>query len=69
MPPKIDSDKCDGVGACVRSCPKDVLELKDEGFGNLKAYVAHPENCIDCGRCVGECPVGAITLPYTLVKV
>ena len=68
MPPKIDPEKCDGVGACVNLCQKYVFELKEDGAGNLKAHVAHPENCIDCGRCVGECPVGAITLPYTLAK-
>ena len=57
MPPKVDLNECDGVGACVEECPMDVLELVDN-----KAVVARPEDCTECGMCVDACPVGAIIL-------
>ncbi|HJH30158.1 MAG TPA: ferredoxin family protein [Methanosarcinaceae archaeon] len=58
MSPEIDLDKCDGVGACVETCPLDVWELVDN-----KGVVAQPDDCVECGACVDACPVGAITLP------
>ncbi|MBN1133857.1 MAG: ferredoxin family protein [Methanosarcinaceae archaeon] len=63
MPPEIDRNKCDGIGACVEICPMDVLELKEDESGNIKVIVALPDDCTECGACVEECPKGAITLP------
>jgi len=40
--------------ACVDVCP---VECFYEGEEML---FIHPEECIDCGACVPECPVGAI---------
>ncbi len=67
MPPKVDINVCEGIGACVETCWNDVFELEEDRRGNLKAHVVHPENCGDCGRCVTACRLGAIELPYTLV--
>lgn len=39
---------------CVTVCPTDSFH---EGSNFL---VINPEDCIDCGICVGECPVNAI---------
>ena len=39
---------------CVEVCPVDCFY---EGENML---VIHPEECIDCGVCVPECPVDAI---------
>lgn len=40
---------------CVQVCPVDCFyEGKD-------MVVIDPEACIDCGVCVAECPVGAIS--------
>ncbi len=39
---------------CVDVCPVDCFyEGKD-------MLVIHPDECIDCGACIPECPVGAI---------
>lgn len=57
MPVKIDANKCKGVGKCVEACPSEVLELKDG-----KCVVARPDDCVECGSCVDECPHKAITL-------
>tara|TARA_B100000949_G_C13987050_1_gene327568 strand:- start:261 stop:530 length:270 start_codon:yes stop_codon:yes gene_type:complete len=55
---------CIGVKdtACVAVCPVDCIhDLEDksefEGFDML--YI-DPDECIDCGVCVDECPVMAI---------
>jgi NAD-dependent dihydropyrimidine dehydrogenase PreA subunit len=40
--------------SCVDVCPVDCIYEAGEMF------VIHPEECIDCGACVPECPVEAI---------
>ncbi|MEU8798568.1 ferredoxin family protein [Spirillospora sp. NPDC048819] len=41
-------------GACVEVCPVDCIY---EGL--TKRYI-NPDECIDCGACLPECPVNAI---------
>lgn len=64
---------CDGVcdTACVEVCPVDCINgpINIDGTGtevrdmDIKAgdmlYI-NPDECIDCGACVPECPVEAI---------
>jgi ferredoxin len=52
----IVAEPCIGVKdhACVDVCP---VECFYEGPDML--YI-HPEECIDCGACIPECPVAAI---------
>ncbi len=40
--------------ACVRVCPVDCF------FDIGDMLIISPEECIDCGACVDECPVDAI---------
>jgi len=52
----IVAEPCIGVKdhACVDVCPVDCFyEGEDQ-------VLIHPEECIDCGACVPECPVTAI---------
>jgi len=55
---------CIGVKdtACVAICPCDVIHPRKEeaGYENAEQLYIDPEQCIDCGLCVHECPVGAI---------
>lgn len=56
-----DGDKicrygCLGYGSCVRVCPNDAIEIKN----NLA--VVHPDLCIGCGACVKVCPRNLIKL-------
>ncbi|MFD4603032.1 indolepyruvate ferredoxin oxidoreductase subunit alpha [Streptomyces sp. NPDC058464] len=44
-------------GSCVDVCPVDCIY---EGL--TKRYI-NPTECIDCGACLPECPVDAITAP------
>lgn len=40
--------------SCVQSCPVDCF------FDIGEMLIIHPDECIDCGACVDECPVDAI---------
>ncbi len=40
--------------SCVDVCPVDCIYESDD-----QLYI-HPDECIDCGACVPECPVTAI---------
>ncbi|MEA1984071.1 MAG: ferredoxin family protein [Euryarchaeota archaeon] len=62
MPPIVDTNKCEGIGACKDVCPAEVFDIRDDGSGSMKSIVARPDDCIDCGMCVDECPTEAITL-------
>jgi NAD-dependent dihydropyrimidine dehydrogenase PreA subunit len=50
--------------ACVDVCPVDCIHpRKDEaGYKDARQLFIDPEECIDCGACVSECPVNAIFL-------
>lgn len=46
---KVDTDKCNGCGNCVRSCGMDVKHVGDH-------------ECINCSKCMDVCPQKAISL-------
>ncbi len=50
---RIDLEKCNGCGLCVRDCPLAVVSLKDK-----KAVIA--EGCVECRTCVKVCPKQAV---------
>lgn len=54
----IICEPCVGVidKACVDVCPVDCIHESEEE----KMLYIHPEDCVDCGLCVPECPVDAI---------
>ena len=53
----IDSELCNGCGACVNSCPMDVIRMNTD---TKKAIISYPEDCMMCELCVDYCPTGAI---------
>ena len=76
--PVVDADKCTACGACVKACPKGIIELrkrwpkhravyvscvsKDKGAVVMKACKA---GCIGCGKCVKVCSFDAIKVENT----
>ena len=46
---KIDENRCNGCGACVRSCKMDVRHIGDH-------------ECINCAKCMGACNQNALSL-------
>ncbi len=48
--------------ACVDVCPMDCIHpRRDEpDYSAAPQLFIDPDECIDCGACVAECPVGAI---------
>ena len=77
--PLINPDLCVSCGTCVRTCPKNVIELMP-----LKARVWSPcstkalgkevkevceVGCISCKICVKKCPAEAVTLEGGIIMV
>ena len=52
--PWVVNDSCKICKTCVEVCPVDAFR---EGETQV---VVSPEDCIDCGVCISECPEGAI---------
>jgi len=44
-------------GSCVQCCPVDCI------YEGLRKRYINPDECIDCGACLPECPVDAILGP------
>jgi len=54
----VDRDGCDGCGRCVKTCPMEILELRDGTPAFNERFEAF--RCINCESCVAVCPNGAI---------
>ena len=52
----INTETCEGCGACEDRCQMEAVQLKDE-----KASV-DIDSCIGCGLCVSTCPTDSMTL-------
>lgn len=46
--------------SCVEECPVDCIYQ-----GNRMMYI-HPDECVDCGKCMPACPSDAIHWEYKL---
>ena len=70
----IDTEKCTGCGACVKACPRNLIELvpvsrrvhvmcssHDKGAISRKVC-GNSTACIACTLCVKKCPVNAIEM-------
>ncbi len=80
--PEVDPDKCTACGACVKACPKKVIELRKKWPKNRAVYVscvskdkgavvmkACKAGCIGCGKCEKVCAFGAITVENNLAYI
>jgi electron transport complex protein RnfB len=75
----VDPGLCDGCGTCVRTCPKDIIELMP-----LKARVWVPcstkapgkavkavcgVGCISCKMCIKVCPAKAVAMKDGVIAI
>ncbi len=80
--PEIDEDKCTACGACAKTCPKKVIELRNKGVKSRRVFVscinkdkgaiarkACSAACIGCGKCQKACPFGAIKVENNLAYI
>jgi heterodisulfide reductase subunit A len=70
----IDTDRCNGLGECIRVCPVEVADEFNHGLTKRKAvYKPVPHStpqmllvdmdvCTKCGECVKVCPTNVINL-------
>lgn len=79
---EVDADKCTACGACVKACPKAIIELRKKWPKNRAIYVAcRSKNrgavvakvckagCIGCGKCAKACQFDAITIDSFLAYI
>lgn len=80
--PEVDEEKCTSCGACVKACPKSIIELRKKGPKSRRIFVscinkdkgavarkACSNACIGCGKCFKECTFGAITIENNLAYI
>lgn len=80
--PVIIDDKCVACGACVKACPRTIIELRKKAKKDRKLYVSCVNKdkggpakkacnvaCIGCGKCFKVCEYGAITIENNLAFI
>ena len=80
--PEVDQERCTACGACVKACPKLLLELRNKGPKSRRIFVscrnmdkgavarkACKVACIGCGKCFKVCAFEAITIDKNLAYI
>jgi Na+-translocating ferredoxin:NAD+ oxidoreductase subunit B len=80
--PVITDDKCVSCGACVKACPRNLIELRKKAKKDRKIYVACSNcdkggparrackvACIACNKCVNICESDAIKIENNLANI
>ena len=80
--PEYRRERCVSCGACVKACPKMIIELRKKWPKNRAVYVscvskdkgavvmkACKAGCIGCGKCVKVCAFDAITVENNLAYI
>lgn len=78
----VVNDKCTACGACVKACPRDIIELRAKGKKDRRIYVCCVNKekggparkncsvaCIGCGKCLEACAYEAITIENNLAYI
>ncbi|MCK9398764.1 MAG: RnfABCDGE type electron transport complex subunit B [Bacteroidales bacterium] len=78
----VVKENCIACGACVKACPRGIIELRTKGKKDRRIYVCCVNEekggparkncsvaCIGCGKCVEVCPFEAITLIENLAYI
>jgi RnfABCDGE-type electron transport complex B subunit len=79
---EVSEEKCVACGACVKACPKNIIEMRKKGPKSRRIFVscinkdkggvarkACSNACIGCNRCFKECTFGAITIENNLAYI
>lgn len=77
--PEVVEDACTACGACVKACPKSIIELRKKGPKGRRIFVscvnkdkggvakkACSNACIGCSLCLKQCQFEAITIENNL---
>ncbi len=80
--PEVVEDKCTACGACVKACPKNIIELRNQGVKSRRIFVSCVNKdkgavakkacqvaCIGCTKCQQVCPFDAITITNNLAYI
>jgi len=80
--PEVIDEKCTSCGACVKACPRKIIELRRKNPKDRKIFVSciNEEKgaiarkncavaCIGCGKCVKICPYEAIKMENNLAYI
>ncbi|ENK0838717.1 ferredoxin family protein [Clostridium botulinum] len=60
--PRIDYDKCNYCMECVKFCPHNVYEVRENE--DKKLIIKNPDNCVVfCRACGKTCGVDALSFP------
>ena len=79
---EISEEKCVACGACVKACPKNIIDMCNKGPESHRIYVACANKdkggiarkacqyaCTGCLKCVKDCPFEAVTVTQNLAHI